>query len=86
MFWSALFGSREQPVEKQIAVIKARVEERKKLQRQIDDLLKQRAAFVIKEKKRQAKDGKIDSFDLKVKEIIKSQAARKGIKFDTSDK
>lgn len=72
--------------EKQIATIKARVEERKKLQGKIDDLLKKRGAFVIQEKERQAKEGQAAGFDLKVKEIIKTQGARKGIDFDTSGK
>jgi hypothetical protein len=72
--------------EKQIATIKARVEERKKLQSKIDDLLKKRGAFVIQEKERQAKEGQAAGFDLKVKEIIKTQGARKGIDFDTSGK
>jgi hypothetical protein len=73
-------------LKKQIATIKARVEERKKLQSKIDDLLKKRGAFVIQEKERQAKEGQAAGFDLKVKEIIKTQGARKGIDFDTSGK
>jgi Mg-chelatase subunit ChlD len=74
---------KKMPVEKRIAVIKLKVEQRRKLQNKIDELLKHRSAFVTKEKDRLAKNGQIDSFDLKVKEIIRTQAARKGIKFDT---
>lgn len=72
------------PREKQIAAIKTCVEDRKKLQSKIDELLKKRGAFVVKEKRRLAKEGQGDGFDLKVKEIIKSQGSRKGIEFDTS--
>ena len=72
--------------EQQVAVIKTRIEKRQELQEKIDTLLKQRGKFVVKEKARQAKEGKVESFDLKVKEIIKSQGARIGIDFDTSGK
>lgn len=71
--------------EKQIIEIKARVESRKKLQTQINELLKKRNAYMIKEKKKQAKAGIDDGFDLKVKEIIRKQAADKGIIIEAAD-
>ena len=74
------------PRKEQIAAINARVEERKKLQSKIDDLLKKRGVFVLEEQQRRAKKGQVEGFDLKVKEIIKSQGARKGIDFETSSK
>lgn len=72
------------PRAKQIAAIKTCIENRKKLQSKIDELLKKRGAFVVKEKQRQAQAGQGDGFDLTVKEIIKTQGIRKGIEFDTS--
>jgi hypothetical protein len=74
------------PAKERAAAIMARVEDRKKLQLKIDALLKSRGAFVTKEKERLAKAGQVDSFDLKVKEMIRTQGARKGINLDTSGK
>ncbi len=74
------------PAKERAAAIMARVEDRKKLQLKIDALLKRRGAFVTKERERLAKAGQVDSFDLKVKEMIRTQGARKGINLDTSGK
>ncbi|MGY8767779.1 MAG: vWA domain-containing protein [Pirellulales bacterium] len=71
--------------EKQIIEIQARVESRKKLQTQINELLKNRNAYMIEEKKKQAKEGNEDGFDLKVKEMIRKQAADKGIVIEAAD-
>ena len=47
----------------------------------MEKLVGQRGKFVADEKKKLAEKGKGDGFDLKVKEIIREQAASKGIKY-----
>ena len=47
------------------------------LNQQLDNLARQRADFIEKEKKRLVKEGKGDAFDLKVGEIITEQTNRK---------
>ncbi|MCF7675117.1 MAG: VWA domain-containing protein [Akkermansiaceae bacterium] len=53
---------------------------RSTLNKQLDELVRQRADFIEQEKARLAKEGKGDSFDLKVEETIKEQVKRTGKK------
>ena len=54
-------------------------ETRTNLLAQIAALDKKRQDYIDTEKKRRATEGKTDSFDAKVAEMINTQAARKGI-------
>lgn len=49
---------------------------RAELNRQLDELVRKRSDFVQQEKVRLAKEGKGDSFDLKVEEAIREQSKR----------
>jgi len=60
----------------QKAYVKEMAEKRMKIQARIDDLLKQRNAYI---KKEMAKNRKKDAFDEKVAEMIQEQAGTKGI-------
>ena len=62
--------------EEQLTAIKKNVEERQKLQAKIDELLKKRSVYLAREKARLLAEGKGDSFDLKVKEIVREQSKR----------
>lgn len=64
----------------QKAVIEAKAQQRKELNAQMEELVKKRSAYVEEEKKRLAKEGKRDGFDEKVKDMLRKQAAAKGIK------
>lgn len=55
--------------------------ERAKLQAQIVKLSKDRDDYIAKERQRLAAGGKADSFDEKVAQAIRTQAARKGIEY-----
>lgn len=55
--------------------------QRAELQAKINDLSKQREAFLAAEQKRLAASGKGDAFDSKVAEIVREQAKRKGIQY-----
>lgn len=65
--------------------VKNRVEktrtERTALQKQIEEVSKKRDAFIQAENKRLAAAGRGDSFDEKVAETLRQQAARKGISY-----
>ena len=65
--------------------LKARIDasqkERTELQNQVEALAKERAAYLQAENKRLAAAGKGDSFDEKVAEILRTEAAKKGIKY-----
>ena len=65
----------------QQAELEKRVESRKKLQKEIDDLVQQRSQYIEKEKLKKAESGQIDSFDENVKKLIREQAAKKGIQY-----
>lgn len=60
----------------QKAYIEKKAEQRKQIQSQIDDLLKQRTEYL---KKQAAENRKKDAFDEKVADMIRQQAASKGI-------
>jgi len=67
------------------AELKAKIEkqqkERAQLQAQIVKLSKDRDDFIAKERQRLAAGGKADSFDQKVAQAIRAQAAKKGIEY-----
>jgi hypothetical protein len=63
------------------AEIGKKQQERAALQQQIQKLSKEREEYITAERKRQAAQGKGDSFDEKVAASIRAQAARKGIEY-----
>jgi hypothetical protein len=63
------------------AEIEKKQEERAELQGQIQKLSKEREQYLVQERKRLAEKGKADSFDDKVAQTIRDQAARKGIEY-----
>ena len=65
----------------QQAELEKRVKSRKKLQKEIDELVQQRSQYIEKEKLKKAESGDIDSFDVNVKKMIREQAAKKGIQY-----
>lgn len=64
----------------QKAAIEAKAQQRKELNAQMEELVKKRSSYVEEERKRMAKEGKKDGFDEKVKDMLRKQAAAKGIK------
>jgi len=69
--------------EEQKALLEKNLAERKRLNGELEGLVKQRSAFLEEEKKRLAAEGKSDGFDAQVKAMIKRQAAAKGIGYGT---
>ena len=63
------------------AEIGKKQKERATVQEQIQKLSKEREEYITAERKRQAAEGKGDSFDEKVAASIRAQAARKGIEY-----
>ena len=61
--------------------VKAKVEERAKLQQQVAALSKERDTWLQKEEARLAAAGKGDGFDQQVLEAIRTQAASAGIAY-----
>lgn len=57
------------------------VEDRKKAQAQLAGLLKKRNTFIAKETARLKKEGKLKGFDAQVQNLIREQAAPKGIAY-----
>lgn len=64
------------------AEIAKKQKERADLQVEIQKLSRDRDQFMAQEQKRLAAGGKTDSFDQKVADMIRAQAAKKGIKYD----
>ncbi len=60
------------------AFIAGKQEQRRKIQARIDDLTRQRQAYLAKAA---AKEGKGDAFDVQVAQVVKAQAKPKGILF-----
>lgn len=56
--------------------------ERQQVQARINTLLTERQAFIDAERRRLAEEGKGDAFDAKVLEILKEQAAEKGLTYE----
>ncbi len=69
--------------EQQAAYLKAKAEERQKIQARIAELVKQRQAYINEEMRKAAGKG---GFDEQVQVIVTEQAKRKGIKYATGDK
>src|SRR5947207_7384710 len=63
------------------AEIGKKQKERAELQTRIQELSKKREDYIAQERKRLAENGKSDSFDAKVAQTIRDQAARKGIEY-----
>ena len=59
-------------------------ERRKELQIQVDELATKREAHIKSAMEARAETGSADSFDLKVAEMIRAQALRRGIQYDMS--
>lgn len=72
---------RELKPEEQKAVIEEKLKQRKELNTKMEDLVKKRAAYLEDERKRLPEAGKGDGFDEKVKEMVRKQAAAKGIEY-----
>ena len=64
------------------AYLTKQVEERKKLQTELNALLKKRSTFIITKKAELKKAGKGDGFDDKVGGFIREQAAKKGFRYE----
>ncbi len=58
------------------------IEDRKKLQTELNALLKKRSTFIITKKAELKKAGKGDGFDEKVGGFIREQAAKKGFRYE----
>jgi hypothetical protein len=63
-------------------VVDQKKSERAKIQSELNTLLKEREDYIATEKRRLAAAGKGDSFDEKVNETLRQQAARKGIRYE----
>lgn len=71
--------------EQQKAEVEKNVAERKRLNAEMETLIKKRTDFLKEEKARKATTDKGDGFDGQVKAMIKKQAAGKGIRYSTDD-
>ena len=69
------------PADKRQTAIEQKIADRKKLQAEMDALVKERSDFIKAEKSKLAADGEGDGFDMKVKKMIREQGESKGIKF-----
>ena len=68
--------------EKQLKeTLEKKQQERAEIRAQIEKLSQQREHFLAAERKRLAEQGKADSFDEKVAQAIRAQAASKGIRY-----
>ena len=74
---------RGQTTKEQHAYLDQQAAKRDELQAKITDLVKQRQAYLDAEMKKPAADGKDNSFDSKIAQIIQDQARRKGITYST---
>jgi hypothetical protein len=70
------------PADKLQAELQQRIDDRKKVLAEMDALVKKRADYIESERQRLASEGKTDSFDQHVKQIIRSQAEKVGIDYD----
>ena len=68
--------------EEQKAAIEKKVAERLVLQKEMDVLVKKRTDYINAEKEKLSAAGEVDSFDIKVKEMILEQGATRGINFN----
>ena len=67
------------PKEEREKFLTKKLEERTAAQKEIEELLKKRSEFIAAEKAKLREKGEGDSFDLKVGDTIREQAAKKGI-------
>ena len=72
---------REMKPKEREAYFKKQVEDRKKIQADLAVLLKKRDAFIAKKNAELKKEGKLTGFDGRVQDLIRSQAAPKGIAY-----
>lgn len=63
-------------------VIKEKAARRRQIQAEINELLKQRQGFIDAETARLAREGKGSAFDVKVNELLREQARRKGLTYE----
>ena len=68
-------------IEERKEAVEAKLAERKKLSGRMDELVRKRGAFIERERKRLAAEGKADGFDSEVKAMVREQAKAKGIKY-----
>lgn len=68
------------------AEIQKRIDRRQTNRTKVDQLIKQRTDYIEKEKQRLEKEGINDSFDAKVKAMIRKQAATRGIEYQDNKK
>ena len=73
---------REMDADERAAYVETKIAEREEIQRQVAELNDQREDYVRAVKKRLVAEGKGDSFDLKVLDTIREQAAAKGIRYE----
>ncbi len=73
---------REMDADERAAYVETKIAEREEIQRQVAELNDQREDYVRAAKKRLVAEGKGDSFDLKVLDTIREQAAGKGIRYE----
>ncbi|MBN1424528.1 VWA domain-containing protein [Candidatus Fermentibacteria bacterium] len=64
-------------------VIKEKAAQRQQIQTEINDLLKKRQGFIDAETARLAREGKGLAFDVKVNEMLREQALRKGLTYES---
>ena len=62
--------------------LKEKLEKRTEAQKELTALLKERSEFIAKEKAKLREKGEASSFDLKVGDTIRAQAAEKGIHYE----
>ncbi|MEO1525813.1 MAG: vWA domain-containing protein [Planctomycetota bacterium] len=67
--------------EQRRAEIKSRIDARRKTQAELDKIVKLRSDYIEAEKKKLASSQKPSGFDEQVKQMIRDQAARKGIEY-----
>ena len=73
---------REMDDEARKAYVEARVAKRGELERQIKKLSKARENYLRRDAARRAAAGEADSFDAKILDLIRQQAAEKGIRYE----
>jgi hypothetical protein len=64
------------------AIVQAKLAERKQIEAKISNLLKKRSDYPAAEQAKLVRIGKANSFDAQVFEIVKQQAAKKGMVYE----
>jgi hypothetical protein len=64
-------------------IVKEKATKRQQVQAEINDLLKQRQDYIAAETARLAREGKGSVFDVKVNEMLREQARRKGMTYES---